>query len=290
MNTGCVELTSDELRIQLETMVDKMPAFPQSVQRILQLTADLNCPHKELVQIIEHDPVITVKILKLLNSAYYNLPHKITSIKRSVVYIGFNTIKNLALSIASVGMLPKKNGAGFDSGQFLLHSLSTAAIAKKLGGRINEPEIDKTDCFVGGLIHDFGKIVFAQYKPDKFSQSLQKSKAEQISLHEAELEIIGADHGTVGSILGEKWQFTPSLIECIGAHHDDDGLNNGMRDCVVAANQVSKKLALGHSGHNVIDELPGAVSDRFGMGLDDLIDSLGDIEAEREEIKAYAYM
>ncbi len=281
---------SNELTQQLETMVDKMPAFPQSVQRVLQLTADLNCSHKELVRIIEHDPVITVKILKLLNSAYYNLPHKITSIKRSVVYIGFNTIKNLALSIASVGMLPKRNRAGFDSNQFLLHSLSTAAIAKTLGGRLNEPGIDRTDCFVGGLIHDFGKIVFAQFKPDEFSQSLEKSKTEHISLHQAELEIIGADHSFVGSLLGDKWHFTNSLAECIGAHHHDENSKNVMRDCVIAANQVSKKMAVGHSGHDVVDELPGPVSDRFGMGLDELIASLGDFETEREEMKAFAVM
>ena len=279
---------STELKQQLETMVDKMPAFPQSVQRVLQLTSDLNCSHKELVQIIEHDPIITVKILKLLNSAYYNLPHKITSIKRSVVYIGFNTIKNLALSIASVGMLPKKNRAGFDTNQFLIHSLSTAAIAKTLGGRLNEPEIDKTDCFVGGLIHDFGKIVFAQFKPDEFGRSLEKSKTEHISLHRAELEIIGADHSLVGSLLGDKWHFTNSLVECIAAHHHDERSDNGMRDCVIAANQVSKKLAIGYSGHDIVDELPGPVSDRFGMGLDDLIASLGDFEAEREEMKAFA--
>ena len=100
---------SPELEKKLAQAVEKMPAFPKSVQKILELTRNLDCEPKHLVQVIEKDPVITVKILRVLNSAYYNLPSKITSVNHSVALLGFNTIKNLALGIASVGILPKQN-------------------------------------------------------------------------------------------------------------------------------------------------------------------------------------
>ena len=101
-----------EMNRKISDAVEKMPAFPKSVQKLLELTRDINCQPKQLVSVIETDPVMTVKILKVLNSAYYSLPNKITSVNRSVVYLGINTIKNLALSIAAIGVLPKQNKAG----------------------------------------------------------------------------------------------------------------------------------------------------------------------------------
>jgi len=81
---------------ELIAFVEEMPAFPKSVQKILQLTSDINVSAKEIVAVIESDPIMTVKILKVINSAFYGLPQKITSIQRAVVHIGLNTIKNLA--------------------------------------------------------------------------------------------------------------------------------------------------------------------------------------------------
>ena len=110
-------------------MVERMPAFPISVHRVVELTSDINADPKELVAIIEHDPVLLMRILKLANSPYFRLSQKITSVNHAVVIVGFNTVKNMALSIAAIGVLRLKTTAGFDMEGFLLHSLSTATIA-----------------------------------------------------------------------------------------------------------------------------------------------------------------
>ena len=157
---------STDLEKKLGEAVERMPAFPKSVQKILELTRDLNCSPKVLVQVIENDPVMTMKILRVLNSAYYSLPSKITSINHSVVFLGLNTVKNIALSIAAIGILHKQNAADFDVNQYLLHSLTTAAIAKHLCSKIGGA--DQMDCYVAGLLHDFGKVVFAQFLPEGF--------------------------------------------------------------------------------------------------------------------------
>ena len=90
----------DEVQENIKRMVEAMPAFPRSVHKVLELTSDMNCAPKDIVETIEHDPVMTAKMLKLVNSAFYSLPRKITSMKHAVIYIGINTVKNLALSIA----------------------------------------------------------------------------------------------------------------------------------------------------------------------------------------------
>lgn len=277
---------SPELSLKLAAAVDGMPAFPKSVQKILELTRDVNCTPKDLVQVIDKDPVITVKILKVVNSAYYSMPKQVTSINHAVVFLGFNTIKNLALSIAAIGMLPKNNAAGFDVQQYLLHSLATAGIAKQLAGGLDDA--DPMDCFIAGLLHDFGKVVFAQFMPDEFRQALEISKRDGTSLHQALNQIIGVDHAVVGAMLVEKWRFAPNLIETIRNQHGANVKDTGMIACVFAANQISKKLQFGFGGNVCIEDLPPAMAARLGGNLDQVIARLGDLSALFEEAQVFA--
>ena len=275
-----------ELSQNYAAAVDRMPAFPKSVQRILQLTSDVNCSPKDLVQVIDKDPVVTVKILKVVNSAYYNLPRQITSVNHAVVHLGLNSIKNLALSIAAVGMLPNTSSAGFDAQQYLLHSLSTGGIARKLAQRLGS--VDAMDCFIAGLLHDFGKAVFAQFMPNQFQAALQRCQQDGNSLHAALEEIAGVDHAVVGAMLIEKWRFAPLLVETIRHQHGPDVPDTDMIACVFAANQISKKLEFGFGGNPLAEELPPALAQRLGGSLDEVIISLGDLVPVFEEAKAFA--
>ncbi|MHB8951048.1 MAG: HDOD domain-containing protein [Rhodoferax sp.] len=277
---------SPELSLKLAAAVDGMPAFPKSVQKILELTRDVNCSPKDLVQVIDKDPVVTVKVLRVVNSAYYSLPKQITSINHAVVYLGFNTIKNLALSIAAIGMLPASNAAGFDGAQYLIHSLSTAAIAKQLALRLDDA--DPMDCFIAGLLHDFGKVVFAQFMPAEFRQALETSQGNESSLHLALRELIGADHAVVGAMLVEKWRFPAELVETIRCQYGPEVKDTPMIACVFAANQISKRLEFGFAGNLFVEELPPAIAQRLGGTLDELIVSLGDLAPLLEEAKIFS--
>jgi len=275
-----------ELSQKLAAAVDAMPAFPKSVQKILELTRDVNCSAKDLVQVIDHDPVVMVKILKVVNSAYYALPRKITSINHAVVHLGLNPIKNLALSIAAIGMLPQTSAAGFDSQQYLLHSLSTAGLARKIALRLDDA--DPMDCFTAGLLHDFGKAVFAQFMPVEFSQALERSKASGGSLHQSLREVIGVDHTVVGAMLVEKWRFAPALVETIRNQHGDNLIDTDMVACVFAANQISKKLSFGDGGNPHVEPLTPAMARRLGGNLDPLMEKLGDLTQVFEEARIFA--
>ncbi len=277
---------SPELSQKLTAAVDGMPAFPKSVQKILELTRDVNCTPKDLVQVIDKDPVVTVKILKVVNSAYYSLPKQITSVNHAVVYLGFNTIKNLALSIAAIGILPKHNSAEFDVEKYLLHSLSTVVIAKKLATRLDDA--DPMDCFIGGLLHDFGKVVCAQFMPEEFKQALQMSASTGTALHEALRLTLGTDHAVIGAMLVEKWHFAPSLIHTIARQYDTQGESSELFACVFTANQISKKLGFGFAGNPCIYDLPPLVAQIMGGSLDDVILSQGELDGAFEEAKLFA--
>ena len=277
---------SPELSQRLTAAVDAMPAFPKSVQRILELTRDVNSTPKDLVDVIDKDPVMTVKILKVVNSAYYSLPKQITSVGHAVVYLGFNTIKNLALSIAAIGMLPKDSPSGFDGQQYLLHSLATAGLAKQLALRVDDA--DPMDCFIAGLLHDFGKVVLAQFMPLEFRAALHACQSDGIALTLALQQHLGADHFVVGAMLLEKWRFAPALIETIGHQNPDQLKDTDMLACVFGANQIAKKLQFGFGGNPLFDAFPPTVQKRLGGTLDQVIASLGDLNALWAEAQLFA--
>lgn len=264
-------------------MIDRMPAFPKSVHRVLELSSDINCNPRDLVDVIEHDPVLVLKILNLVNSVYFGLSQKITSVNHAVVYIGLNTVKNLALSAAVVGALPHKNEAGFDMDAFLLHSLSTAAISRQFARKMSVRERETFDFFLSGLLHDFGKIVFAHFLPLEFRQALDMAKEKQEPLYAAEKEIFGMDHAHAGSILTEKWRLPSNLVEALKGHHTVDADSSLLITAVSAADQIAKEMKFGYGGDNLVEKVPMKIAQLFGGNTDAILSSLGDVRAEIEK-------
>lgn len=275
-----------DLAKKLIDAVDRMPAFPNSVQELLALTRHIDCSPKEVVRVIEKDPVLTVKILRVINAAYFNLPRPITSVNHAVIVLGFNTIKNLSLGVAAIGMLPPHDAAGFDGQQCLLHSLSCAGIARQIALRL--ADVDPMECYVAGLLHDFGKLVLAQYFPDEFKQALALSHANSTSLHLRLREIMGIDHSSVGAMLVEKWRFPERLVEAIRYQYGPELKDTPMVSCVFTANQISKKLGFGFAGNACIEELPQSIVKRLGGTLDDVIASLDDLAPLYEEARRFS--
>jgi len=279
---------SSELSQKLSAAVEKMPAFPKSVQRILELTRDINCKPKELVGVIEKDPVMTIKLLRILNSAYYSFPSPITSVQQSVVYLGLNTIKHMALSFATVGVLPPDNDAGFDIHGYLMHSLTTATLARMLCQKFGDSSIDPADCHIAGLLHDFGKVVFAQFMPVEFKDALAMSEEQNISLHASEKKIIGIDHSVAGAMLVEKWQFPKLLTDTIRHHHSELLPDNQIQSYLFVADQISNKLSMGNSGNHLVEKLPPELVKHFGGNIDDIISKFGDLSKIVEEAESFA--
>lgn len=276
------------LQEQLSEIVEKMPAFPASVNRVIELSSDINCNHKYLVAAIEHDPVMTLKVIKLVNSPYFGLAREITSINHAVVYVGLNTVKNLALSIASIGMLPHENEAGLNMDQFLYHSLSTASLARFLAKHMGVLDTDKEagDYFVAGLLHDFGKIVFAQFMPLKYKQVLYNVKWKSQFIVDAEKEIIGIDHTQVGVLLGEKWKLPSVLLEGIESHHsaklNDNESISLLAKAVFVANKLSIELTESSKIKSFSEELINEIAAILGADLNKRIGSPKEL---REEVK-----
>ncbi len=268
--------------------VEKMPAFPKSVQQVLQLTADINCLPKDLVNVIKNDPVFTLKILKVVNSPYMGLANKITSIHQASVYLGVNTLKNLSLSLACIGTLPPDNKAGFDMNAFWLHSLAVATMAKRLAEYSDVPRNETADYFSAGLLHDIGKVVFALYMPEEYAQALTQVEKGGMRLIDAEEHTMDVNHAQIGTLLAEKWGFPESLVQSIARHHSPFSEESCLIiDCVFAANQACKALEYGFSGDPNAEEFPESVQQRFRMDLRRVITAMPDLTEELERARIF---
>ncbi len=277
-----------DVKKKLLTAVEKMPAFPKSVHQVLKLASDINCSQKELVEVIKKDPVFTLKIFRLVNSAYFGLAREITSINHASVYLGLNTLKNVALGLAAVGAIPKANVAGLDMGAFWLHSLAVATSTRILGSMLGVSRDEAADYFAAGLLHDIGKVVFALYMSQEFQQALEHAAENNIPLHQAEMEGLGANHAEIGALLAEKWNLPANLHDAISGHHSvGEGGASQLVDCVFAANQISKKLSFGAAGDFTFQPLPESIKARFALDLDGLIKEMPTLDEEVERARVF---
>ncbi|MDP6935466.1 MAG: HDOD domain-containing protein, partial [Myxococcota bacterium] len=207
----------DQARIA--EMVEQMPAFPRSVQQVLNLTSDINAPPKELIRVIEHDPVLTGRILKVVNSAYFGLSRRILSIKHAVVIAGLNTVKHVALSVAALGALPEVDNDGLDMDEYLEHSLATGAVARFIARKVGVPARECEDFFLTGLIHDIGQVVFAIAIPGQFASIVDTSFKRNIPLCQVEARLLGTHHAHIGALVAQKWELPETLCRSIALHH-----------------------------------------------------------------------
>jgi len=275
---------------ELLEMVDRMPAFPASVHRIVQMTNDVNCLARDLVQVIGTDPVLTMRILRVANSAYFGLQMKIVSVQHAVVYIGLNTVKHLALATAAIGSLPDKSSSGFEADRFLAHSMAVGAITRRLSGRLGIGAGDGDD-FVAGLLHDIGKVLFAHFEPEALAKALKLSATDGLPVYEAERQLLGVDHAEMGAMLADHWGFPEPLCRAIREHHEPIEAEDAppLRDCVYLANRLAAEREAAEDG---VAPPPGVPLDftlaRFQLSLHEIVAQLPGLDEELERIRELA--
>ena len=273
-----------ELSPELLAAVDNMPAFPKSAQAILALTQDTHCSPKDLARVIEKDPVVTVKVLRVVNSAYYRLPDSISSIDHALVFLGMNTVKNLALGLSAVSMVQSHPLSHFDAQRYLVHSLLTAALARKLARGA-----DANDCFIAGLLHDFGKVVIAHAMPQLFCKSMEMSYWKPASLHQTLVDFVHVDDAAVAARLIEKWNFPDDLVQTIRHQNQPHLRDTPIMACLVASIQISQHLGFGFGGQGSdTATLPDCVAKRLGGNLTDILRGLEDLSPLLEDVSMYA--
>lgn len=195
----------------------RLATLPAVAVRFIHLCENPDTAIDTLSQAI--DPVLGVKILKLVNSAYYGLPRQVNSIKHAIMILGINAVKNIAIATSLVKLV--RGGrvtSDFNAAELWTHSIAVAACARALAQKSNVASAD--EAFLAGMIHDIGIIIEMQVCGPKFTEMINQTTAdENLSFCMAEQNVLGATHEDIGAGLCEAWRFPESLKLSTGFHH-----------------------------------------------------------------------
>jgi putative nucleotidyltransferase with HDIG domain len=267
-------------------MIDRLPGLSTTVLKVLETCNDPNSTANDLNRVISLDPVLTGRVLKLVNSAYYGIAHTISSVTRAVVMLGLNTVKQLSLSLAILENFYSRNSfPAFSADEFWSHSLCVAAAAKSLAAATGAPLSDHEEYFVAGLLHDLGKIPLHKVAPQEGAEAVRLACEKSWTLPAAETAVLGVDHGTVGRLIARKWRLSPCVADSIGSHHELYSVPEAHRpfvrvisfanrfanivrigfagDCAVSDSGTEGCLKAFGLGNEVLEALHAAVSDEY---------------------------
>ncbi len=239
---------------KIRNFVKKMPSLSTTVSKVLEICSRPDTAPNDLNKVISLDPVLTGQVLKLINSAYYSLMNKVTSLTRAIIMLGLNTVKNLALSTAiirSVGQTKKSKVLPIK--KFWAHSIGVGVTAKLFAVALDVPMGEREEYFVAGLLHDLGKVPFG----DEYTEVLMLTKQRQQPLVIVEQDVMEVDHQEVGRLIAEKWKLNEAITEAICYHHSPELAAPENRQLVAAIALADCYICLfdiGYAGNRYPDE------------------------------------
>ncbi len=197
----------------------EISSIKQTVTQIINTINDPYSSAKDITDIIEVDPPLTAKLLKLANSAFYGYPKTINEIQEAVVCIGFEAVKELALSQKVCELFESEDSVnGYTRISLWEHSVAVALCSKLISRR--EFRKRGENIYVIGLLHDIGIIVIDQFLHYDFKNILRKSRSEKNNLVNIENAILGYDHTDIGRAIAEDWDFPDEMVNVIANHHN----------------------------------------------------------------------
>lgn len=208
-----------ELLNKLFPASQHLPTLPMLYLEVSRILESPHSSSREISLMLMKDQAMVARILKLSNSALYSKPQEITNLANAVTYLGTQTIRNIILQIAMVRIFPldKKDIPQFNAVTFWEHSLGTAFYTNTLEKKLNLPVNE--DYYIGGLLHDLGKLMIYHYYPEEFKEIIRRQVQENISSEVAEEILLGVNHADIGEYLARKWQFKSSIVAAIRDHH-----------------------------------------------------------------------
>lgn len=201
----------------------ELPTIPNVLVKLNEVMADPESSAEDVAKVISLDPSVSTNILRIVNSAYYGLQVRVSSINLAISIMGFNMTKKVALKAAVFSVFAKKDGPKVDlfhPETFWKHSIYTGVLARVLGqASANFAGIHPEDLYVCGLLHDIGKIILLENAPENYEKILLRAQKEGCSATKVEQDLLGFTHADVGSVLAIKWFLPEDLTIAIRYHH-----------------------------------------------------------------------
>ncbi|MBC7773435.1 MAG: HDOD domain-containing protein [Pyrinomonadaceae bacterium] len=271
--------------------ISHIATLPEITLKIIQLVESPTSTAQDLHKVINNDPALCSRILKVVNSAFYGLPGQIGSINRAIVLLGLNAVKNIAIAASLTKLF--RGGAltpNFAAKDLWDHSIAVGTASKMIADSMKLAFSD--EAFLAGLIHDIGIVVEIQYDRHKLIEAVTRTNptpegVPTRSLLETEEEVFGANHQDFGSGLCAKWKFPKSFANVTGYHHRPLELPESgcTLACIVA---IADHIAMGLKKPFRLDlmtsEIPVAYLDQVKLNQNTAEDIKGKLGAQLDAV------
>lgn len=222
-----------------------LPTLPGIITKLGSLADNDKISSQEMARVVSADQVLSAKVLRLVNSAFYGFPGRVSTVSNALILLGVNVVKSLAIT-SSIFEIMEKNVVGLWE-----HSMGVAVAANTIAKKLHLPEAEETA--TAALLHDIGKVIIKIKFKDDYEQ-FSTLIAKGMTMREAERELLGTDHAEIGGWLTNSWLLPEKLIEPVSCHHDvEKSLAHQTKTAVVhVADVLIKASGFGFSGDDVV--------------------------------------
>jgi putative nucleotidyltransferase with HDIG domain len=227
-------------------------AEEQVAAKVMDLIGDPAVTAKDLERVILRDQATTARVLRVANSAFYGLRGEVSTLSRAIVILGFNTLRSVILTGVSEALHVRK-GSCFKDRILWEHSVAVALAARTIAQECGYPAAE--EAYVGGLLHDIGKVVLDANLAHEYEQVIESVYNEGRSFLDAENDVLGFDHAEVGGLVVRRWNLAAPLHEAVRLHHQpvDAEVDPVLCAIVSLANSLCVKLGIGPERDSDLD-------------------------------------
>ncbi len=271
------EVHKENLHILSREIVKEINQLPQFPENIVQLQKMIDDPESEITDISKHiamDISLTADLLKIVNSAQYMLPKKVDNITEAVKLVGLRGLKNLLYSYGTQKILKsglKEHWEHANRVAFYAYVLAKNYIRKK--------EI-LDDVYIGGILHDIGKIIFFNAHPTMLDKIADLCKKRGMGRNLLEDLSAGLNHAEIGALIAEKWNFPEELIDSIKYHHEPEAAPADRQEIVETiyfansiANYEEKGIVFEQISHNILKKFGITTEEQLNIILSKLAEA-----------------
>jgi putative nucleotidyltransferase with HDIG domain len=262
-------------RVQVKKEVRKiknLPTVPGIVAKISRMVENPETSAAEVGRLISQDQVLSAKVLRMANSAFFGMSRKISSISQALVILGFEVVKGLVLTSSVFDMIQKSMAGLWE------HSIGCAAASGAVATLLGRE--DAEEILVAGLLHDLGKVVLALNLPEEMRLIANKVASGNILFYEAENQLLDFDHSELGQWLAEHWNLPESLAEPMRLHHRPEKavLKPECTAIVHVADIIVRAKGFGNGGDMLVPPISMAAWEMLGLKKTDFLPILEILE------------
>lgn len=246
------------MALPAEALVNKsleLVSPPTTYSQINDLMNSPNSSADDISAIINVDPALTARLLKIVNSPFYGFPSQINTISRAITIIGTRELTHLVLATSVINAFKGIPASLINMDEFWRHSLACAIASKLLAIHCGYRAAERF--FISGLLHNIGSLVLYQAVPELAREAINSAKFGNGTIYDAEKQVMGFDHTEVGQALVKAWRLPDSLDDVVRYHHTPSQAQEFPKEVAIIhiADIMVSSAELGHSGDNHVPPL-----------------------------------